>query len=299
MGWVLWLGLGVLAYLGVGLLFTWVFWRNPRVPPRKTPKDLGLPFREVWFPTASRKRLHGWLTVPVDEQGSPRWVILVHGWGRNAERMLPYIRALVSAGFSTLAFDARHHGLSDPDGFASMKKFSEDIRAAADFLEREGEKPPFAVLGLSIGGSAAIHAAAHDRRLCPAVTVGAFAHPRDAMIALGFGRFLFAPMAPLLFRFIEWRVGARLDDLAPEKNIGKVPSVLVVHGAEDTVVPPSHAHRLLAAANGHAQLWLIPGRGHSDVHLEPGFFPKVIAFFSQKRTAAPQEGDNLGIRCYS
>lgn len=294
MGWVFWLGLGIFAYVCLGVVFTAVAWRNPRVPPRKTPAELGLPFREVWFPTASGKRLHGWLTAPVSEPGSPRWAILVHGWGRNAERMLPYIRALAAAGFHTLAFDARHHGLSDRDGFASMKKFSEDIRAAADFLEKEGEKPPFAVLGLSIGGSAAIHAAAHDSRLRPVVTVGAFAHPRDAMIALGFGRFIFAPIAPLLFRFIEWRVGARLDHLAPERNIAKVPSVLLVHGTEDTVVPPSHAQRLLAGANGHAELWLIPQRGHSDVHLEPGFFPKVISFLSQRLAASPQEGSDPG-----
>lgn len=287
MGWVLWLGLGFLAYLGVGLLFTVVAWRNPRIPPRRTPAELGLAFREVWFPTASGKRLHGWLTAPTSEQGSPRWVILVHGWGRNAERMLPYIRALAAAGFHTLAFDARHHGLSDRDGFASMKKFAEDIRAAADFLEKQGEKTPFAVLGLSIGGSAAIYAASLDSRLQPVVTVGAFAHPRDAMIALGFGRFIFAPIAPILFHFIEWRVGARLDQLAPEKNIAKVPSVLLVHGAGDTVVPPSHAQRLLAGANGRAQLWVVPQRGHSDVHLEPEFFPKVLAFLAQGASAAP------------
>lgn len=286
MGWFVWLSIGFAAYLGLGLLFTWVAWRNPRVPPRKNPGELGLSFQEVWFATVGGKRLHGWLTFPPGDRSGRSPVILVHGWGRNAERMLPYIRVLSQAGFPTLAFDARHHGLSDRDGFASMKKFAEDIRAAADFLESRGEKPPFAVLGLSIGGSAAIYAASRDSRLQPVVTVGAFAHPRDAMIALGFGRFIFAPIAPILFRFIEWRVGARLDQLAPEKNIAKVPAVLLVHGANDTVVPPSHAQRLLAGANGRAQLWMVPQRGHSDVHLEPEFFPKVLAFLSQKAPAA-------------
>lgn len=284
MSWVAWVALAFLGYVALGLLFTVVAWRNAKTPPRKTPGDLGFGFREVWFSTLGGKRLHGWLTVPTGKGSDRRGpAILVHGWGRNAERMLPYIRALAEAGFPTLAFDARHHGLSDRDGFASMKKFSEDIRAAADFLQEQGFTPPFAVVGLSIGGSAAIHAAAHDPRLGPVVTVGAFAHPRDAMIALGFGRFVFAPIAQLLFRFIEWRVGARLDELAPENNIARVAApVLLVHGAHDTVVPASHAQRLCASSRGRAELWIVPRRGHSDVHLEPRFFEKVVAFLAQE-----------------
>jgi pimeloyl-ACP methyl ester carboxylesterase len=194
--------------------------------------------------------------------------------------MLPYIAFLVPAGFPALAFDARHHGLSDPDGFASMKKFSEDIRAAATFLQERGFQPPFPLLGLSIGGSAALHAAAKDPRLGSVVTVGAFAHPRDAMIALGFGRFFLAPLLPLLFRFMEWRVGTRFDELAPEAQIAHLATpCLLIHGERDTVVPVSHAHRLLRASQGRAKLWLLPQRGHSDVHLEPGFAQEVLRFF--------------------
>lgn len=284
MGWAFWLIFGIAGYVIVGLVFTVVAWRNARTPPRKTPADLGLAFGEVWFPTTGGKRLHGWLTPAVGEAPHPKRpvVILVHGWGRNAERMLPYVRALAPAGFPTLAFDARHHGLSERDRFASMKKFAEDIRAAADFLEQQGYQPPFPVIGLSIGGSAAIYAAACDPRLGPVVTAGAFAHPRDAMIALGFGRYVFAPLAPLVFRFIEWRVGTPLDELAPEANMAKIQRpVLLVHGVRDTVVPVAHAHRLLAASGGRAVLWLLPERGHSDVHLEREFFPKVLAFLEE------------------
>lgn len=287
MHWALWLPLSLGAYVGLGLLFTLLAWRNARTPPRKTPGDLGLAFSEVWFSTAGGKRLHGWLTLPADReraQAGQTPVILVHGWGRNAERMLPYIRVLAGAGYPSLAFDARHHGRSDRDGFASMKKFAEDIRAAADFLEQRGFRAPYPVVGLSIGGSAAIYAASCDPRLGPVVTVGAFAHPRDAMLALGFGRFLFAPIAPLLFRFIEWRVGARLDQLAPEANIAKLKSaVWLVHGAEDTVVPVSHARRLLTSSRGRATLWVLPSRGHSDVHLDPEFFPRLLDFLEANR----------------
>jgi dipeptidyl aminopeptidase/acylaminoacyl peptidase len=281
--------LGVLiAYQLFVLVLTTVAWRNPRVPSRRTPESLGVPFSDVRFPTANRRTLHGWW-IPCDETRRPA-LILVHGWGRNAERMLPYIDLLRPMGYHLLAFDARHHGASDRDGHASMKKFSEDIRAAVDFLAHHppADSDHLGVLGLSIGGSAAIHAAAHDPRLRAVVTVGAFAHPREAMIEMGFGRILLAPAMPLTFRFMEWRVGARLDDLAPERQIAGVSGrVLLIHGEGDTVVPASHAHRLARAASGRAELWVLPSRGHSDIHLDRALPDRLRAFFGSALQPPP------------
>ena len=260
----------LLLYQLFVLVLTTVLWRNPRVPSRRTPDTLGVPFSNVRFPTANGRTLHGWW-IPCDETRRPA-VILVHGWGRNAERMLPYIAILRPMGYHLLAFDARHHGESDRDGHASMKKFSEDIRAALEFLvgKPEVDADRVGVLGLSIGASAAIHAAAHDARLRAVVTVGAFASPREAMLEMGFGRILLAPAMPLTFRFMEWRVGARFDDLAPERQIARTSGrVLLIHGEDDTIVPVGNLERLQRAAHGRAEAWRIPGRGHSDVHLEP------------------------------
>lgn len=269
------------SYQVIVLVFMIVAWRNARAPARRTPADVGVPFNEVRFPTENARKLHGWWIPGGDGRRST--VILVHGWSRNVERMLPYIEMLHPAGYHLLAFDARNHGASDADGHASMKKFSEDIRAAVNFLAARSDVDAarIAVLGLSIGGSAAIHAAAHDARIRAVVTVGAFAHPRDAMLQMGLGSLLLAPAMPLTFRFIEWRVGARLADLAPEKRISRVAGpVLLVHGVNDTVVPIANLDRLLQASNGNAQGWRIAGRGHSDPHLEPGFRERVTAFLA-------------------
>jgi dipeptidyl aminopeptidase/acylaminoacyl peptidase len=281
MTWVL-VAVAVLAsYQAVVLVVMVVAWRNTRTPARRTPADLGFDFTQVRFPTDNGRTLHGWW-IPGGNGRRPA-VILIHGWSRSAERMLPYLEMLHPAGYHLLAFDARNHGDSDRDGHASMKKFSEDIRAAVAYLSARSDvdTASIAVLGLSIGGSAAIHAAAHEPRIRAVVTVGSFAHPRDAMLQMGLGSVLLAPAMPLTFRFIEWRVGVRLDELAPERHISRVAaSLLLIHGQNDSIVPIENLDRLLRASDGKAEAWRIAGRGHSDPHLEPGFAEHLRAFLA-------------------
>ena len=273
------LGGALLLYQAAVIAALALAWRNPRAAPGRTPGALGLPFEEVRVPTANHRSLAGWW-IPAGV-GVRSAVVLVHGWGRNRERMLPYVEMLHPAGFHLLAFDARHHGASDRDGHASMRKFSEDLRAAVAYLAArpDVDAARIAVLGLSIGGSAAIHAAAHEPRIRAVVTVGSFAHPREAMLAMGLGHPLLALGMPLAMRFAEWRVGVRFDELAPERHVGRIAGrALLVHGEDDRVVPVGDVERLLRASAGRAERWRIAGRGHSDPHLEPGFAARVIGF---------------------
>ncbi|HVN76429.1 MAG TPA: alpha/beta fold hydrolase [Thermoanaerobaculaceae bacterium] len=281
MAWVLVLVGVLLAYQAGVIVLMALAWRTARVGPRRTPADLGVGFSTVRIPTLRNRRLHGWW-IPGGEGRRPT-VVLVHGWNRNAERTLPYVEILHPAGYHLLAFDARHHGASDPDGHGSMKKFSEDIRSAIDFLAGRADVDGgrIAVVGLSIGGSAAIHAAAHDRRIRAVVTVGSFAHPREAIVQAGLGSPLLAPAIPLALRFLEWRIGARLDELAPERHAGRVAGrLLLVHGEDDRTVPVEHVARLLGAARVNAEAWRIAGRGHSDCHQDPQFAGRVRAFLA-------------------
>jgi len=269
-------------YQGAVLLVVRLGWRNPRVKSRRTPAELGLAFEEIRFPTAGGKNLYGWW-IPSGKEEAPL-LLLVHGWGRNAERMLPYLKALHPGGFDLLVFDARHHGASDPDGYTSMVKFSEDIGAALEegLRRRPESRPAVGVLGLSVGGSAAIHAAARDPRIAAVATVGAFATPADPRVTLGKAWWILAPGIPLAFRLIERRIGFRFREVAPEVRIARARArFLLIHGERDTVVPVSHGRRLAAAAGERARLWILPGRGHSDPHEEPGVLEGIRNFFRE------------------
>jgi pimeloyl-ACP methyl ester carboxylesterase len=275
-----WIAVPVLTLLLVVVALTTVsrHYRVPQVPHTRTPSILGIGFDEIHFPTAHGKSLYGWW-IPAGEapHRGAATLVMVHGWGRNVDRVLPFVRELHEADYDLLAFDARSHGSSENDGTANMLKFSEDIRAALDEAERRGARTDrLGVLGLSVGGAAALHAAAHDRRIRAVVTVGAFANPGDLMRVELRAKRVPALLVPAVLRYAEYSIGARLDEIAPEHQIAAISApVLLVHGEDDATVPVAHARRLAAAGGGSVRLLMLPGRGHSDCNHDPRFWPEV------------------------
>jgi len=280
--WIVLLVAVMLFLLDKGLMYGF---KNRKKPHRNTPQSFGISFDEVRFATGEHKSLYGWW-VPADQSGAPApTLVLVHGWGRNVERCLPYIQHLHQSGYHLLAFDSRNHGSSDRDSFSSMLKFARDIQAAIDFLAEHKKKNtgPVGVIGLSIGGAAALYAAAHDERIECVATVGAFAHPGDIMRASWNGRRLPSIFATVVLRYVEYKIGAKLETIAPVNNIRDISApVFLIHGENDAVVPVAHGERLLRAGNSDgAALWIVPDKRHSDCHLHPEFWSRLNAFLEK------------------
>ncbi len=283
----------VLLDLGLTRLY-----KNPKTPHTATPAECGIAFQEIAFPTRNGCRLYGWWMPAQGETAEAAPVlILVHGWGRNVERMLPYIQNLHARGYHLLAFDARNHGSSDSDGHSSLPKFAEDIRAAIDFVGtlRAANAERIGIVGVSLGGAAAIYAAAHDPRIRSVVTIGAFAHPGEIMRLEFQKRHLpYFPLVWLMFKYIQFKIGARFDQIAPMNNIGKASArILLIHGEQDVVIPVEQAKKLKQAGDPErVVLRVLPARGHSDCHLEDGFWQNVDTFLRQTLFGEP-----VGRRC--
>ncbi|MCG6963569.1 MAG: alpha/beta fold hydrolase [Acidobacteria bacterium] len=268
----------VVVLMAFGTVAVSRHYRVPQVPHRRTPESLGIGFEEIRFPTAANRTLYGWwIPAAAAAENSAPTLVLVHGWSRNVERVLPFIRVLQSAGYRLLAFDARGHGSSDADSSPNMLKFSQDIRAAIDEAERRGADPSrLGVLGLSVGGAASIHAAANDRRIGAVVTVGAFANPRDLMRGELQAKGLPAFLIPAVLAYAEHAIGERLDVIAPENQIPRISApVLLVHGLDDAIIPAENGRRLAAAGGREVRLLELPGRGHSNCNYDPLFWPEV------------------------
>ncbi len=271
-----------LIILGLNKLY-----KNPKKPHQTTPAKFHIPFQEIGFSTKNDCQLYGWW-MPVQNKASDfaPTLILVHGWGRNVERMMPYIQNLHPKGFNLLAFDSRNHGSSDSDSFSSLLKFAEDIRSAIDFVEErvDVDAGRIGVIGLSVGGAAAIYAAAHDNRIKSVVTAGAFAHPADIMRMEFQKRHIpYFPLVWLLFKYIQHKIGATFEQIAPINNIQNISAkILLIHGNQDVIVPLEQGQKLKNAGDPEKiVLWTIPGKGHSNYHSYPGFWEKVGSFLRE------------------
>ena len=250
--------------------------RAPRVVESASLAQLGLSGRAVRLPTQRGKQLFGWLLPGFDNQPSPA-VVVLHGWGANAEMMLPLARPVQAAGFTVMLIDARNHGGSDADTFSSMPRFAEDLDAAIDWLKTQPEVLPglIAVIGHSVGAAAALLSASRRRDLAGVISLAAFAHPADMMRRwLATKGLPFFPLGWYVLHYVQHVIGHRFDAIAPINTLPRITCpVLLVHGADDSTVPVADAHALFArrpAERVHlrVQLRVFPGEHDGTDELE-------------------------------
>jgi len=278
---MIWIWILVISVLLIFLLDQIVerMYRNEKKSSQITPQEYNIPFDEIHIPAKSGTQLYGWW-IPASPHAPT--LILIHGWGRNMSRMIPYIRALNPLGYNLLAFDARNHGDSSPVSHPTVGTFSEDALAAVDFISHSDgvSSREIGILGLSIGGGAAINTAGWDKRVKSVVTIGALSHPKEVMNLEFQKRKIPAFIASFLFGYMKLRFGINFDKIAPINNIRHAEAnILLIHGDEDETIPLAQGQSLAAAGNAKkSQLWIVPGKGHSDCDSHPQFWEKVGAF---------------------
>ncbi|MGU5600631.1 bifunctional alpha/beta hydrolase/OsmC family protein, partial [Aeromonas veronii] len=208
------------------------------------------------FASGAGSQLSGHLEPP---EGTPRgWAIFAHCFtcGKDSRAAVYISRALSRAGIGVLRFDFAGTGISggsgEPVSFASDV---EDLRAAAKAMAAAGMSPSLLV-GHSLGGTAAIVAAAELPDIAAVATIGA---PADLQHILR----LFGPNdldtiasegeasveiagRPFLIRrgFLE-----AVEGIDVEKAIASLRRpVLVMHSPLDQVVGIDHASRIFVAS---------------------------------------------------
>jgi len=246
--------------------------RAPRVVEQSTPATLGLKYSETQILTANGKRLFAWL-IPAPGRGASPALVLLHGWGGNAEMMLPLAAPLHRAGYTLLLVDARNHGRSDPDTFSSMPRFAEDLDHALYWLKWQPGVDPrrVGVIGHSVGAAAALLAASRRDDLAAVVSVAAFAHPETVMRRmLAAWRVPYIPFGWYILHYVQHVIGYSFDDIAPLNTIWRIRCpVLLVHGTEDVTVPVAEAQALYAwRCDGTGRLLLVKGSHDSYEDLE-------------------------------
>jgi uncharacterized protein len=183
------------------------------------------------------------------------------GWQFAAEDLL-------KSGCSVMLIDYRGYGKSE--GVVSEKGFYLDAEAAYGYLIQEKNFNPQDVIiyGRSVGTGVAVHLAARypNKGLVLEAPYTSLGNLADTKVPF------FFPSVYLRYTFHN------------ERRINSIRGpLIVVHGTEDTLIPPSEGQILYDKFNGKKRLLLIAGAAHNDLsdhdeyhdfiaHILPSFF---------------------------
>jgi dipeptidyl aminopeptidase/acylaminoacyl peptidase len=258
--------------------------RAPRIIEQGSPEQFGLAYRKVSIPTENGKRLFAWF-VPPPATGPAPAVAVLHGWGGNAEMMLPLAQPLHSAGYAVLLFDSRNHGRSDSDGFSSLPRFAEDLEHVLDWLtlQPDVDATKLAALGHSVGAAATLLVASRRRDLAAVASIAAFADPESMMRRFLAARHVpYFPLGRLVLRYVQRAIGHRFSDIAPRNTIQQIRCpVLLVHGSDDATVPVEDAMAIYARRPGDQVRLLILAGDHDSAREAEHHAGELIDFLDQ------------------
>jgi fermentation-respiration switch protein FrsA (DUF1100 family) len=296
---------GTIAYILLGACaIAYLATHPPRRRVRRTPAEFGAPFEEVVFPSRDEVMLSGWF-VPANEdaEDAPRGaVILCHGMLANRAEVLPWARPLWEDGFALLMFDFRALGESGGELCTAGYFETQDLHGAVDYLTSRPESVglPVGVFGFSMGGAAAILAAAEEPRIQAVATHGAYATLDRAIKQRC--RHHFGPFAPIvewITRFVGDKMGwfpASPSLVSPVDAVSRLTPrpLLLLHGGRDRIIRPDDAHALHAAAGDPKALHILPRSGHKRIHrrLRQEARQRVAEFF--RATLCPSDTPMTG-----
>ncbi len=233
-----------------------------------SPLDVGLPHEQIAFTDRDGRILRGWYIPPPPGAFRAPGIVHAHGNGSDRRQGLPAARVFHEAGFAQVLFDFAGRGESDGDRITLGAQEADGIRAAitmlADRPEVDGTRT--AIVGHSMGASAAILAAAEDGRVRALVLDSPYTSLVD-VVDDNLRQFWIPPAlvrGPLL-AVVAVRARFEPRDVRPIDAIAKLSiPILLVHGDRDDIVPFEHARALAAAAGPGILFEPLPGLGHNS-----------------------------------
>jgi len=271
---------GVLAFLLDLLAGTWLI--APRQKHFPIPVGIDYTVEPVTFPSESGATVQGWLIPAANARAV---VILMHGVHADRTTMLERVPFLHAAGYTLLLFDFQAHGETVGKHITFGYLESRDATAAVAFARQKFPDAKIGVLGVSMGGAAALLA---QPPLPVAAMIVESAYPTieqaiDDRLVVRLG-----PWGKYGARLLTWqlrpRLGFGVEDLCPIRSVANitVPKFFMA-GDKDRNTTLAESQALFAAAAEPKQLWIVPGAGHVDLHhfARAEYEQRVLAFLRE------------------
>lgn len=224
------------------------------------------------------------LTLPFPTRSIAMWrwgdpgapaVLLVHGWGGRGGQMRAFVRPLLKAGFSVIAFDAPGHGMSG-GGEVTFVHFSYAVEAIARRLG-----PLAGVVAHSFGGPVVSDVLSMGAPIGRVVLIAPPASMVDA--SRRFARLLHIPerVRSLMQKRIETEYGIHWQDFEIEQVAWRLATpALIIHDVEDAEVPIGNGERYAASWPG-ARFLATRGFGHRRILRNGAVVAEAVAFLCE------------------
>jgi fermentation-respiration switch protein FrsA (DUF1100 family) len=220
----------------------------------------------VSFPSASGSVIHAWFARGHTGAGA---VLLLHGVGADRRAMADRARFLHGAGYSVLIPDFQAHGESAGAHITFGALESLDAAAALDYLHAHAPGERAGVIGVSMGGAAALVGPNGPLPVDALVLESVYPTIRDAVrdrLRAWLGPLGPALTSPLL-SMVGREIGVSPAALRPLDRIARVGApVLIAAGTDDRYTPIAETRALYASAPAPKELWVVAGAGHVDLH---------------------------------
>jgi len=237
-------------------------------------------------------RLAGWYIPAGSGAGtSTATVVLAHDYGANKSDMLDWAMVLHDD-YNLVLFDLRNHGQSEAADTTLGVTEQRDVQAVVDWVVTNKGATRIGILGVSLGGAAAVNEAVGDQRVDALVLDATHATAANAVQArLERAGYPFSlPTAwSILFGGLL-RTGIDMSSADPVQAVGRYGRdgrpVLIVGGGQDRMVGSGDTQDLLMAAReggALAEAEVCPDAGHAgSLDTCPGDYESwVLGFFSR------------------
>jgi pimeloyl-ACP methyl ester carboxylesterase len=259
-------------FLSLAIVLTTLVITPMRLPQAGTPKTThSLAYEDVSFTSRNdHVALSGWF---IPARNSDRVIVFVHGKDscRSCEfsnRALDFAHDMHERGFNVFMFDLRGHGQSSTARVSFGLREKNDVLGAIDWLRAKGFGPgKIGVLGVSLGSASATYAAAEEPAISALVIDSGFA---DFGTLAGTILQRSSNSATILLPALGWinTALAGVNGLAsqPAVQMSRIlpRPVLIIHGADDRLIPPAQAEQLAEAA--HTRVWFVAGANHARTY---------------------------------
>lgn len=281
------------AYLGISYYILESLTMAGRHPLKDSAKTLHIPYEDITFYSRTDQiKLKGWFFPAIENRFT---LIFVHGINTNRisnKHTLNIAKDFVHHGVNVFMFDMRAKGESEGK-FSSGGFFEKlDVLGAFDYLV-ETKKIPLSqigILGFSMGGATSILAVSMEPKVQALVVEAPYSDARkliaqEAAIATGAPMWVAQMFIPAVKFFAKTIYQIKLDQMVPKEAVGKIQMpIFLIHGIEDTRLPPFHSKNIYKNAHKGSELWLVSETTHTDAYRThpQEYISRLISYYEKQ-----------------